>query len=229
MLLFFMLEQIRKLFGYTQDDLAKKIGISQNYYTQIETGSAKSAPVIAKISNELKIKESFLTSLGEYVEYPFLSDFYTFQLIEQRIVQSYKFLIEYICSKSKCIDIVFFLVRGGSYRTGLSPIFYIALKDDHGTLFLFKRRSKSFVRYAGIQRRESKEIESRTFPLIDFFREELYKIPSTYVYEQTILTSDELFNKIENIEVSREDILPYFPDLAYFDLLYRAHKEIKSR
>jgi transcriptional regulator with XRE-family HTH domain len=222
-----MLEQVRKLFGYTQDELAKGIGISQNYYTQIETGKAKSAPVIGKLSRRLNIAASFLMSRGEYYEYPFLADLYFFNLTEQRIFQSYKFIIEYICSRSRYIDIVFFLLRKPpSEFLSRSPIFYIAIRDDHRTLFVFRRRSKMRRHAPGDARvgstRTAKEEEIRVFPLVDLFREELHKLP--YIYENTFLMDDQLFDQFEKEEIARKRLLSFFPDAGYFYKLYELHK-----
>ena len=224
-----MLEQMRKLNGLTQEQLALKVGITQNYYTQLESGKAKSARVISKLSEFLNIKESFLSSGGEYYEYPFLSDFYTLFLTEQRIAQSYHFLNDYICSKSKYIDVVFFRRP----RMGLpmpSQIISFALLDDRHTLFFFQRRSK----------RISKDIRSRLtppsndeqvmpFPLVDLFREELHTLPSTYIYERTVLIDDELSKKIEEGIVQRDDLIAFFKSKNYFKELYEAHLESRER
>lgn len=226
-----MLEEVRKLFGYTQEELADKIGITQNYYTQIETGASKSTPVIEKISKALKIKESFLTSQGEYVEYPFLSDFYIFFLTDKRIFQSYTFVIDYICSRSKFIDAIFFLRRAETRFSPFPPVIYLALRDDHDTVFLFKRRSKTRMpaTASGGGPWQRKEIESKVFPFVDSFREKLHGLRSAYIYEGTILIPDELFKKVEDNEVSRDDIISYFPGSGYFEGSARAHSEVKKR
>ena len=243
-----MLEHIRKLFGYTQEELASKIGVTQNYYTQIETGSSRSAPLISKISKELKIKESFLSSSGEYIDYPFLDNFYIFYLPERRIVQSYKFFLDYICSPSDYVDIVFFFTRPTHYRMPLfSSIIYIALRDDHDTVFLLKRPTRTMfstidkegmkaMSFSVSGRRIAKQgetvvrdakqdIKTTFFSLVDIFREDLHKLQTTYVYEKTVRIGDDFIAAVDRGEIKRDNILPYFPTNEYIRRLCESRRK----
>lgn len=228
-----MLEQMRKLHGYTQEQLAKEVGITQNYYTQLESGKARSERVILKLSEFLKIKESFLASSGEYYEYPFLSDFYKLFLTEQRIAQSYRFLIDYICSKSKYIDAVFFRRPKIGFPV-TSQIICLALLDDRQTLFFFQRRAKRFSLKRDhpslrAETNASNDEQVMPFPLIDLFREELYKLSPTYIYERTVLIDDDLSKKIEDGTVERDDLMTYFRNKDYFKGLYESHLASRKR
>ncbi len=223
-----MLDHVRKLFGYTQSELAAKVGITQNYYTQIETGSSKSAHVIAKISKELRIKESFLISVGEYTEYPFLGNFYIFYLPERRAIQGYKFLLDYICSPSKFVDVVFFFIRPPSHRMPLySFTVYIAFRDDHDTVFLLKRQNKTTTFSVARKTKDAKpyqkeNVRYKMFSLIDIFREELHKLRTTYVYEKTVRIGDDFLDAIEKGVISRGDVLAYFPTEEYISGLCKS-------
>jgi transcriptional regulator with XRE-family HTH domain len=228
-----VLEEIRKLYGYTQEELAGKIGISQNFFTQIETGASKSAPSIAKLSEVLQVKKSLLLLQGEYIEYPFLSDFYVFNLIEQGIVHSYKFIADLICSKSDFIDAIFLLSNPtlpGYPKTPWGvPIQYILIRDDRDTIFLVKRHIKKRRFPITRNRQENREIEVRTFPLGDSFRRILHSLGETPIYETTMTVPEDLYKKIETGVVKRDDVLPFFPNADYFYKQYEAHKRIKER
>lgn len=229
-----MLEQIRKLYGHTQAELAGKIGISQNFFTQIESGASKSAPSIAKLSEVLQIKQSLLLSQGEYLEYPFLADFYVFNLMDYGLIQSYKFIADLICSKSAFIDVIFFLATPILPATKMRPanlslIRHILLRDDRNTIFLFKRhfKTRGFTIAGG--RRENREIEVTNFTMVDSLRKILHSLREIKVHEMTITEPEGFHEKIVSGEVKREDVLPFFPDADYFHKQYEAHKTIKGR
>lgn len=226
-----MLEQIRKLYGYTQSELAGKIGISQNFFTQIESGASKSAPSIAKLSDVLRVKKSLLLSQGEYLEYPFLSDFYVFNLIEHSIVWYYKFIADLICSKSAFIDVIFFLSLPNVPRSPTMPWImprrYILMRDDRDTIFLFKRLLKTRKSRVAGKNMEHKFIEP--FTMLDSFRRILHSLRETKVHEMTIIAPDDLYEKIDSGEVTRGNVLPFFPDADYFYKQYEVHKTIKGR
>ena len=242
-----MLKTARKLYGYTQEELAQKIGKAQRYYTQIENGSSKSAPLIKQLSSILKLKESFLGASDEYIEYPFLSDFYVFCLADKDLPYLYKEIVENICSKSDFIDVVFLLGRpsliGVLPKSGGYPVMYVALRDDRDTVFLFKRQLKtrnfSLVKKDDIINNKSsldasqwlsgRQLEIRTFSRVDYFRDRLQLMRGTYVYEITKTVSEELYNRIEEESVTREDIVTLFPKTDYFENLFQAHNKIKKR
>ncbi len=55
----------RRLKGYTQEDLAKKVGISKSYLSKIEHGhypGCVSLPILYKLAEELDINMSELVS-----------------------------------------------------------------------------------------------------------------------------------------------------------------------
>ncbi|MDH4163411.1 MAG: helix-turn-helix domain-containing protein [Nitrospirota bacterium] len=229
-----MLRIARKFFGYTQEELAEKIGTSQKYYTQIENGLSKSNPIISKLAGILNIKESFLGSSGEYIEYPFLSDFYTFCLTDKEIFELYKNISEYVCSPSEFIDIVFLLIRPSLIRVAPTlsgyPVIYFAIRDDRDTVFLFRRKIRTRrLAIANKPRNDNKEIEIRSFARVDSFRVMLHSLPGTYILESTRMISDELHKQIEDGSVSRNDIVQLFPDAKYFQGQYLAHTKIRSR
>ncbi|MDA8090452.1 MAG: helix-turn-helix transcriptional regulator [Nitrospiraceae bacterium] len=202
-----MLTQIRKLFGYTQAELAKKVGVTQNYYTQIENGLSKSAPLIGKISNEIKIKESFLLGHGKH-EYPFLSDFYIFN--PSPSFENSDFVLKYICAPSDFIDVVFL----SDLSTRRVVITCLAMRDDHDTVFLFKRQ----VNVPG----------SRIYLFSDNFRDELHYLVPSLVYETTRRIPDKFMQIIENGTVERNDVIELFPGVEYFEEMYKAHKVLKK-
>ena len=219
-----MLQEIRKLFGYTQEELAKKVGVTQNYYTQIESGSSRSAPLITRLSTELKIKESFL--LGEYHDYPFLADSYNFCLTERKTVQAYRFIHTFICGPSKYVDVVFFL-RHPKRIINLGPtVVCITIRDDHNNVFIFTTRVKSFSHSPGrgrLRDEPKKEVFHTTFPRVDSFREDLHKLHSTYVYEKSVGMDEVLENAVESGTVKKELIMAYFPTKEYLFGLCKAH------
>jgi transcriptional regulator with XRE-family HTH domain len=239
-----MLENIRKLYGYTQEELAKMIGTTQQFYTQIETGSARGSRLLSKLSDVLKIKGSCLAPDAGYVEYPFLSDFYVFCLTEARLTPAHEWIAKYICAKSEFIDMVSFLVSPSQlevkervrWRWPGYPVGYFALKDDRDTVFLFKRRRRSRPFRAGEEfGRRPRDIESRIFGSLDFFREMLHSLrPSgsfqgPYIYERTIMTGLELFAHIEQARVVRDDILKCFLSTEDLHMLCNMHMSIKKR
>ncbi|MGO9379975.1 MAG: helix-turn-helix domain-containing protein [Dissulfurispiraceae bacterium] len=226
-----MLEQIRKLFGYTQRELAGQVGIDQRYYTQIETKKSKSAKVIKSLSDKLQIKESYLTFGGD--EYPFMSDFYVFSLSDSFIL-SHLFAIEtLIIRRSAVVDVVFFIAVGQEYgqpynKTG-HQVVYIALKDDQNTVFLLKRpKSTMHTRMVRIPLSENKEITIHTFPAIIPFLVRLHSLPDTIVNDRAKIVSWELCEKIEVNRVVRDDILEFFPDNSFFRRQLKLHLGIKS-
>lgn len=98
---------MRKLFGYTQSELAQKIGKTQNYLTLVETGRAKSAPVINKIAKLFKISPTFLTEDPRDPLNPiFLSNYYFFTL-KRNDFRLYIFLLTCLSTYSSVIEIVY--------------------------------------------------------------------------------------------------------------------------
>lgn len=245
-----MLKTARKFYGYTQEELAQKIGKAQRYYTQIENGSSKSAPVIKKLSSILKLRESYLGSSGEYIEYPFLSDFYLLCIAEKDPHELYRYIVDDICSKSDFVDILFLLIRpsliGAIRRPGGYPVMYVAIRDDRDTIFLFKRRMKTrgHPQVAAVSISEvvadayaldatkwlgGRELDNTTFTKLDTFRDMLQSIRGTYVFETTTMVSEDLYHHIEDGAVTREDIVKLFPTPDYFEAMYQAHTKIKKR
>lgn len=245
-----MLKTARNFYGYTQKELAQKVGKAQRYYTQIESGSSKSAPLIKKLSSILRLKESYLGSTAEYLEYPFLSDFYQFCIAEKNIHDMYRYIVEDICSKSDFVDILFLLVRpsliGMMPRPGGYPVMYVAIRDDRDTVFLFKRQLKTKGYQLATAMRSSdaasddhsldtsqklsgRQIEIKTFSRLDTFRDMLQSVRGTYVYETTKMISEALYHHIEEGTVTREDIVKLFPNVDYFEGMYQAHKRIRER
>ncbi len=245
-----MLKTARLFYGYTQEELAQKIGKSQRYYTQIENGPSKSAPLIKKLSSILQMKESYLGSSAEYIEYPFVADFYLFCLTEKELYDLYRKIVEDICSKSEFVDVLFLLVRpsliGVMPRLGGYPVIYVAIRDDRDTIFLFRRKLKT-RRYAlatsgrsseiaedavnmdGSKKLSSRQVEVKTFFRSDTFRDMLQSIKGTYVCEMTRMVTEDLYRRIEEGSVTREDIVKLFPSVDYFESMYRAHTKIKNR
>jgi transcriptional regulator with XRE-family HTH domain len=248
-----ILELTRKLFGYTQAELAKKIGKTQNYYTLIETGRATSRPVLKKLSHHLKIDEGFLD--GEFelpfeFSYPFLSDFYVFYL-KDNDRNAYEYILRFICRNSELIDIVFLLFRfpiGSKKRFGgKRPIMMMALRDDKNTVFLFRRHEKlnlgpsytkgklNLLAMAGVKGEEHDMTEYPTIekgsPLLDveLFLDKLNDLEGPVVFQQSVNVSMDLAKKVENGSVSRADILNLFPDTEYFRKLYENHLKIEKK
>jgi transcriptional regulator with XRE-family HTH domain len=222
-----MLEEIRRLFGLTQEQLASRIFVKQSQITQIESGTSKSAPLIKKISRELGIKESLLTSSGKYEEYPFLKDFYIFSLNEKKLGRSYDFIIKYFCSESSYIDVIFFGKKIVPILN--SAIVSMALRDDRDTIFLFKRRVKipDFSSQAKVM--GAKQRESIILPALDYFRTELHELQETAVFEKTVRISEELHIQIQNDNVRKKDISVYFPSTESLIHLGEVHRKIKPR
>lgn len=245
-----MLKTARKFYGYTQEELAQKIGKTQRYYTQIENGPSKSAPLVKKLSSILQMKESYLGSTAEYIEYPFVADFYLFCLAEKDLYDLYGKIVEDICSKSEFVDVLFLLVRpsliGVMPKLSGYPVMYVAIRDDRDTIFLFRRQLKSrgYALMTSVRRSEiaedgfnldasqklsGKQIEIKTFSKSDTFRDMLQSIKGTYVCEMTRMVTEDLYRRIEEGSVTREDIVKLFPSLDYFESMYQAHKRIKKR
>jgi len=229
-----MLEKVRKLFGYTQEELGQKINVDQRYYTRIETGAVRSSAHIGKLAAELKIRESFLTfsGAGEYDEYPFLSDFYVFCLTDNKANDSYEFILKHICAKSEFIDILFLHVRSSLVRTSFTgglPVMYIAMKNDRDTIFLFRRqvRTRRFSVAGARPSSNNREIEIKTFPRVESIREQLHAL-TPYVHDMTRTVSAELYEMIESGAVTRDAILPFFPGENYFHGQYKAHTKMKT-
>lgn len=243
-----MLKTARKFYGYTQEELAQRIGKTQRYYTQIENGPSKSAPLIKKLSSILKIKESYLESSGEYIEYPFVSDFYPFCVAEKDPYEMYRYIVDDICSKSAFVDVIFLLVRpsliGMKSRQGGYPVLYIAIRDDRDTLFFFKRKEKgslaigtarvTYEREATYSLDEkgnlsNRKLDHKIFTKLDTFRDMLQSMRSTYVYETTKMVSEDLYQGIEEGSATREEIVKLFPSLDYFEGMYQSHTKLKKR
>ena len=245
------LELTRKLFGYTQAELAKKIGKTQNYYTLIETGRAKSRPVLKKLSSILKIDEGFLNSEHElpYVgSYPFQTDFYVFFLKESDRL-SHEYIQNYIFGPSELIDITFFeLTLPFPFERKLinkRPIVMMALRDDHDTVFLFRRQDRQPTKALEKEQEKSdKEVKVRGFSVtvipqlekgsrllnIDLFLNRLNDLKGPDVFQKSVNISLELLLKIEKGSVTKNDILEYFPDEAFFQRLSEKHSKLaKSR
>lgn len=252
MLSLHMLKTARRLYGYTQEELAQKAGKAQRYYTQIENGSSKSAPLLRKLSGILKLRESYLGSLDEYeyIDYPFLADFYQFCIADKNLGEMYRNIVRDICSKSAFVDVIFLLVNpsliGVKTAPGAYPVMYIAIKDDRDTVFLFKRRLKTrgYARASALtmsditadnssldvsQKLSGKKLVTNTFFRIDYFREALRSMQGTYVYELTKMAHGDLYNRIEEGTVTREEIARLFPGLDFFEGMYQAHTRIKKR
>ncbi len=230
-----MLDKVRKLFGYTQEELGRIIDVDQRYYTRIETGAVRSSGHLEKLASTLKIRESFLTfsGAGEYDEYPFLSNFYVFCLTDTKINDSYEFILKHICAKSEFIDVLFLHSRLSQFKPpfiGGRPVIYIAMKDDRNTIFLFKRRirTRRFPVAVSKPASDSREIEIRTFPRVEYFREQLQS-STPYVHDMTRTVPSELYEKIEEGAVTRDHFLFFFPDKKYFSGLYNAHEKLKIR
>lgn len=245
-----MLKTARRLYGYTQDELAQKVGKAQRYYTQIENGSSKSAPLISKLSALLKLRESYLGSRDEYeyVDYPFLADFYQFCIADKDLGDMYDKIVKDICSKSAFVDVTFLLVNpsliGVKMGPGGYPVLYIAIRDDRETVFLIKKKEKGSFSVGGVRvsydvestysldetgKLTDRRLEHRIFSKLDTFRDMLQSMRSTYVYETTKMLSEELYHRIEDGSVSREDIAKLFPGIDYFEGMYQAHNRIKKR
>ncbi len=208
-----MLSEVRKLLGLTQRQLAEKVATTQNYYAVIESNPSRSSPVMRKVAAALKMTEQFL-ALGDNSRYPFRGDFYVFYLDEKRPFSGYSFLNTYICKESAFIDIVFFL-RIPPIAAVSPEIVCFAIKDDHDTIFLLTGKTgRNPVGY---------NIEY-VVPRVDFFRKDLYK-SDILVYERTFVASDELYGKLRNKTIGREDVIGFFPNKKYFQRLYEAHKK----
>lgn len=227
-----MLSEIRKLFDFTQGELAERIGITQNYYAVIESNPGKSAPAMKKLSAELKITEEFL-ALGDRSKYPFLSDFYFFYLDEHRTFSGYDFLNTKICTESSFVDIVFFIKMRSLPTLKFSApmrIVSFAMRDDRDTVFLVTCKAKRrHFHIAGRNNPKSKKIDNEEVkfiylvPFVDLLRKDLYKNDKWLVSERTVLMPDELYNKLEKGVIKRKDIIDFFPDNNHFKRLYEAH------
>lgn len=250
MLSLHMLKTARRFYGLTQEELAKKIGKTQQYYVQIEKGTSISAPVIKKLSNILNMRESYLWSKGEYIEYPFLADFYQFCIAEKDAHELYRFIRDDICSKSAFVDVLFLVASprliGLTPRLGGNPVMYVAIRDDRDTIFLFKRRVKTRG-YAlatseskndiaadshsldASQKLSGKLLEIKTFAGLDYFREIMQDMRGPYVFETTVRVSEDLYHRIEEGTVTREEIAGIYPNVGYFEGMYQAHNRIKKR
>jgi transcriptional regulator with XRE-family HTH domain len=227
-----MLEQIRKLYGYTQTELAREAGITQNFFTSIETGKIRAASSLSKIAEVLQIKTSILLSQGEYIDYPFLADFYIFTPKERNVVQLYKLISDLICSKSEIIDAAFLFANPSEPdfvgETGEISLRHILLRDDRGTVFLFRRNHKSKISSSNRRVREDKERGITTFPMADSFRRILHSLNGTKVHERSLTETSDLSNKIEAGTVKKDDVLHLFPDVQFFHAQYDAHKAFKA-
>lgn len=225
-----MLAEVRKLLGITQKELAKLVGVTQNYYAVIESNPTKSAPLMQKISKELKIREQFL-AFGDRSRYPFIGEFYTFYLDHYKPVSGYDFLNTNICMQSSFIDLVFFLNIFEWYPQ-LTYNICFAMRDEHNTVFLITSKWKRpyFKKDGDIERPKTKrgaiELTNMQYfiPKIDLFRKDLYKNDSLLVYEKTVIAPDSLYFNLANGKVSRKDVAGFFPDRNHFKLLYEAHK-----
>jgi len=205
-------------------------------------GAVRSSAHMGRLAELLKIRESFLTfsGAGVYDEYPFLADFYVFCLTDKKIADSYEFILKYICARSEFIDALFLHVRSslmGAPYSGGRPVIYIVMKDDRGTMFFLRRhlRAKGFGRAGARLGEDRREIEVRTFPRVDYFREQLH-LSTKYVHDMTGTVPAELYEKIEgrdeNAEkrslVTRDDLLSFFPGGEYFLGQYEAHAKAKT-
>jgi transcriptional regulator with XRE-family HTH domain len=227
-----MLAEVRKLLGFTQKDLAKLVGVTQNYYAVIESNPTKSAPLMQKLSKELKMREQFL-AFGDRSSYPFLGDFYTFYLDHFKPYAGYDFLTTNISMGSSFVDVVFFLNRSEWYSRFVSIICF-AMRDEHGTIFLVTSKWKRpYFKKDGVRERPSTkkgaiELTNMGYfiPHADLFRHDLYKNDRLLVYEKTVIAPDSLYFNLAKGKVSKEEVAGFFPDKNHFKQLLEAHKEI---
>ncbi|MGO9613056.1 MAG: helix-turn-helix domain-containing protein [Dissulfurispiraceae bacterium] len=227
-----MIAEVRKLLGFTQNDLAEQVGVTQNYYAVIESNPTKSAPLMQKLSKQLKISEQFL-AFGDRSRYPFLAKFYTFYLDHLKPFSGYDFLNTNICRESSFVDLVFFLNRSTRYSQDFSIICF-AMRDEHDTIFLVTSKGRRpYFKIAGDMKRSKMKTEETelanigySIPRINLFKKDLYKHDSLLVYEKTVIAPDPLYSNLANGKVSRKDVAGFFPDKNYFKLLYEAHKDV---
>lgn len=244
-----MLSEVRKLLGFTQKDLSNLVGVTQNYYAVIESNPTKSAPLMQKLSDELKIGAKFL-AVGDRSRYPFHGNFYTFYIDPFKPFSGYDFLNTNICIESSFIDLAIFLDTSENWRIYPLPICF-AMRDEHDTFFLVTSKMKPRFGIGGRSRPEMKNpaassgelnpkillkkgareelAEVKYFvPKIDLFRKNLYKNDRLLVYENTVIAPDSLYSNLTKGKVSRKDIAEFFPDRNYFKRLYEAHKSIEK-
>lgn len=226
-----MLSEVRKLIDLTQKDLAALVGVTQNYYAVIESHPTKSAPLMQKLSKELKISEQFL-AVGDRSRYPFLGKFYTFYLDPFKPFLGYGFLNNYICSESSFIDIVIFLDRTENWLVYSASSICFAMRDEHDTIFLVTSKSKPrFGVSSRVKPETKKEAKEPTtvkyfVPKVDLFRKDLYKNNRLLVYEKTVIASESLCLNLAKGKVNRKDVEGFFPDINHFKQLYEVHKNI---
>lgn len=215
-----MLRQIRELLGYTQSSLAEKAGITQNYYTLIETGKYPSPPALTKISKIFKVRESFL-AFGDITEYPFTDNFYLFNISSPRFTMEFDFLLKYIFAPSKYIDILV-LIWPPDRRIRPDRLGYescIVVRNDHNTFFLVRRLNP--LPKIGVRGTNETYDDIRT--ITGIYGSALYET-NNYVYQRAINVSPATVQKIKENSIVREDIAPLFPSFDFFKQLYEAHK-----
>jgi DNA-binding XRE family transcriptional regulator len=205
-----MLKIMRLLYGYTQAELAARIGKKQNYYTQIESGKVQFSRYIAKLADILKVREAFLTSQSEYPDYPFTSNFYIFCLCHTNMARFFYSIADLVCSHSSKIDAVFMNVSPLEMKFKSAPVQYVVLRDIHDTIFLIKKPARRKTSQVDIHRGKDVLMENDYIPNPDIFRIILHS--RSVVHEKTIITPHELEDKIRRGTATRNDFVQLFSD-----------------
>lgn len=225
-------EATRKLFGYTQRELAQKIGKTQNYLTLIETGRAKSAPVISQISQLLQVNAAFLSGdLPAHGDPIFLDDYYVFTL-KTDYFQPYIFLLKCLSAYSSFIEVVYVFSdvpisankRSGTYPR---PLEGVGIKDDRGTIFFFRGQNGRKLDTLILNLTPPSQS-----PIIDFGGNRFFSplvIVSSNMIERRIKASAELCKQILEGSTTRSDISKIFFRIEYWKKLAGLHSKLELR
>lgn len=216
-----MLKEIRTLFGYTQSQIAEKAGITQNYYTLVETGKYKQPPALSKIANALNLKRNFLI-FGNLIEYPFTSDFYIFTINKAHAHYDPRldFLLKFIIAPAKYVDILILEWTVNVYPGSESCL---AVRDDHGTIFLVRRTIQmATVDMSG--KKEKLNLYDNIIDLIEYKQSGFYEA-NNYLYVKIVNIPIGMVPKIKDGTISKEDIITFFPSIDFFKKLYEVRKK----
>ncbi|MBI1767113.1 MAG: helix-turn-helix transcriptional regulator [Bacteroidetes bacterium] len=224
-------EAIRKLFGYTQAELAKMIGTTQNYLTLIETGKGKSTPVIKKVAKLLQINPAFLSESSDAPgKLIFLGDFYVFAL-KSNDFQPYIFLLKCHSGYSRFIEVVYIFSdgplstkpRSSSYPR---PLEGVGVKDDRGTIFFFKGQDGRKLDTVILNMTPPSHGPIRGFGRSRFSSQPVF---APDMIERRIKAPAELSNKIHDGTTTRSDISKLFFSPDYFKKLAEWHSNVACR
>lgn len=221
-----VLKDIRTLLGFTQELFAKEICVAFSYYRLIESKGEASKAILDNIEKKLGISTLFLTKGGDVS--PFTNDFYLFCLYDE--IGGYNLLIDYIYSRSDVIDVVFLLKDEPTVME--CPTVAIALKAVCGRIFLVKKgvTSRATIRIPADERGHpyKKDDKSETFRFIEYFRDQLHRHRVKPVHDRVERIKEDLFAKIANNKVERNDLERFFLDVEYFNKQLVQHREIEQ-